>query len=250
MENRAPRRFQRRGPLTVHAMRLLLIEDDVVIARELQLRWRSRGWFVQYCAGLEAAGEAVAQGSGMDAFDLIVLDLGLPDGDGVSWLAGLRQRDRLTPVLVLTARDRVADRVRGLKSGADDYLVKPFAADELDARMEALQRRSQVSRGRELRFGRIKWMGDQGRALVDEQPLELLPREFEVLGLLIRCAPRLMSKRALIDALAERNLELGDGAAELYVSRLRRKLGGSGVTIRTMRGFGYVLVVDPEKGAR
>ena len=222
-------------------MRLLLIEDDAVIARELLLRWRSGGWFVEACTGLAAADRACAPGAAGPAFDLIVLDLGLPDGDGVDWLTRFRQRDRLTPVIVLTARDRVADRILGLNSGADDYLVKPFDPDELDARIDALQRRSQLTRGELLRFGRIRWLGDEGRAYVDSTALELMPREFEVLGLLIGRAPRMLPKRALIDALAERNLEVGDSAAEVYVSRLRRKLLGSGTTIRTLRGFGYVL---------
>jgi len=228
----------------VRAMRLLLVEDDAVIARELMLRWRSRGWVVQLSGNLAAADGAFAQSLGHGGFDLIVLDLGLPDGDGLQWLERLRRRDRLTSVIVLTARDRVADRVRGLHIGADDYLVKPFAAEELDARVEALQRRGQASRGRLLHFGRVTWLGDEGVAFVDDRPLELLPREFEVLGLLIRRAPRLVPKRALIEALTERNSELGDSAAELYVSRLRRKLVDSGTAIRTMRGFGYFLALD------
>ena len=222
-------------------MRLLMIEDDVVIARELLLRWRSEGWTVEACGSLAAADRACVHKAAGQAFDLIVLDLGLPDGDGVQWLAQLRQRDRLTPVIVLTARDRVADRILGLNSGADDYLVKPFDPDELDARIEALRRRSQVTRGELLRFGRICWLGEEGCAYVDNVLLELMPREFEVLGLLIGRAPRMLPKRTLIDALAERNLEVGDSAAEVYVSRLRRKLAGSGTTIRTLRGFGYVL---------
>lgn len=230
-------------------MRLLMVEDDAVIARELMLRWRSRGWVVQIAGSLAAADEAFAQSLERGGFDLIVLDLGLPDGDGLQWLERLRRRDRLTSVIVLTARDRVADRVRGLHAGADDYLVKPFSADELDARVEAVQRRSQAARGQLLHFGRVTWLGDEGRAYVDDQPLELLPREFEVLGLLIRRAPRLVPKRALIEALTERNIELGDSAAELYVSRLRRKLVGSGTTIRTMRGFGYFLALDSDSDA-
>lgn len=229
-------------------MHLLLVEDDAVIARELLIRWRSRGWVVQSCASVTAADDAFTQSRESGAFELVVLDLGLPDGDGVDWLERLRQRDRQTPVIVLTARDRVADRVLGLRSGADDYLVKPFAADELDARIEALQRRSQTSRGELLHYGRVTWLGEEGRAYVDDRALELLPREFEVLGLLIRRAPRLVQKRVLIDALAERNLEVGNSAAELYVSRLRRKLAGSGTTIRTMRGFGYLLVLDVDEG--
>ena len=117
-------------------------------------------------------------------------------------------------------------------------------------RIEALQRRGQTSRGELLHYGRITWLAEEGRAYVDDQALDLLPREFEVLGLLIRRAPRLVQKRVLIDALAERNMEVGNSAAELYVSRLRRKLAGSGTTIRTMRGFGYLLVLDADEGAR
>ena len=229
-------------------MRLLLVEDDAVIARELLLRWRSRGWIVEACTSLAAADQARAHDQAGHAFDLIVLDLGMPDGDGVHWLARLRQSDRLTPVIVLTARDRVADRILGLNSGADDYLVKPFDPDELDARVEALQRRGQVSRGELLHYGRITWLGDEGRAYIGGQALELMPREFEVLGLLIGRAPRLLPKRALIDALADRNLEMGDSAAEVYISRLRRKLAGSGATIRTLRGFGYLLELDRDGG--
>jgi DNA-binding response OmpR family regulator len=229
-------------------MRVLLIEDDTAIRRELMLRWRARGWMVHACAKLSAAEEALAN-EAAQGFELIVLDLGLPDGDGLLWLQRLRERDRLTPTLVLTARDRVADRVQGLRSGADDYLVKPFASEELDARLEVLTRRAQVARGDLLHYGRLSWRGSAGRAYVDDEPLELLPREFEVLGVLLARAPRLVPKRVLIDALAERNLDVGDSAAEVYVSRLRRKLAGSGTAIRTMRGFGYLLVLDNEGGA-
>lgn len=220
-------------------MRVLLVEDDAVIARELALRWRARGWVARHAASLKEADAAFAQ----DGAELIVLDLGLPDGDGLNWLVRLRQRDRTTPLLVLTARDRVIDRVSGLRSGADDYLVKPFAVEELDARIEVLMRRSQIARGELAHYGGITWLGRECRAYVAGQAMELSPREFEVLGILIRHAPRLVSKRALIDALAERNLEVGDSVAEVYVSRLRRKLEGSGTLIRTLRGFGYQLAL-------
>ncbi len=196
------------------------------------------------CGTLEAANKALASESSR-GLDLIVLDLGLPDGDGLPWLVDLRKRDRLTPTLILTARDRVADRVQGLHGGADDYLVKPFAVEELDARVEVLTRRAQASRGELIRFASISWFGEDGCAYVGDQLLDLPPREFEVLGALVRRAPRLVAKRALVDALAERNIEVGDSAAEIYVSRLRRKLAGSGASIRTMRGFGYLLVLDP-----
>ena len=222
-------------------MHLLLIEDDDCIAHELGLRWRARGWAVQACSRLAEADAAL----GSSAFELILLDLGLPDGDGLAWLARLRLRDSLTPVLVLTARASVAERVLGLRSGADDYLVKPFSVDELDARVEVLARRGDLARGAVMQYGGITWLGDQGLVLVHGQRLDLSPREFEVLGQLLRRAPKLVPKRVLIDALAERNEEVGDSAAELYVSRLRRKLAGSGTAIQTQRGFGYMLVLEP-----
>jgi DNA-binding response OmpR family regulator len=225
-------------------MRLMLVEDDSLIARELALHWRSQGWLVELCRDLAEAQVALERAAELGGFELIVLDLGLPDGDGLRWLTALRLRDRLTPVLVLTARERVADRVLGLKSGADDYLVKPFAVDELDARVQALCRRGKISRGEMLHFGGLTWLGEEGCAYVNGQALELSPREFELLGLLIGRAPRLLTKRALMDSLSGREFESSENAVETYVSRLRRKLVGSGTAIRTMRGFGYMLVLD------
>jgi DNA-binding response OmpR family regulator len=221
-------------------MQMLLVEDDATIARELALRWQQRGWSLQRAASLGAARTAMAVPG---LFDLVLLDLGLPDGDGMAFLAELRRGDARLPVLVLTARDLIADRVQGLRQGADDYLIKPFAIDELDARVESLLRRAGATQGQRASFGELCWLGDEGRACLGEESLELSPREFEVLGLLVHRAPRLLPKRALIDALAERNLEINDSAAEVYISRLRRRLAGSNVGIRTLRGFGYQLVV-------
>ena len=222
-------------------MLMLLVEDDPMIARELSLRWQQRGWQLQCAATLAAARVALAQPG---LFDLLLLDRGLPDGDGLDLMAEFRLSDKRTPVLLLTARDQVADRVQGLRLGADDYLVKPFAPEELDARIESLLRRAGKTPGQRLSFGELHWLGDEGRAWLGEQALDLSPREFEVLGLLVQRAPRLLPKRVLIDALAERNLEINDSAAEVYVSRLRSRLAGSGVAIRTVRGFGYQLALD------
>ena len=224
-------------------MHILLIEDDSTIACELGLRWRARGWGVEACATLEAAEPAC----GRVRPDVIVLDLNLPDGDGLAWLERLRGRDRQTPVIALTARDRVTDRVEGLRRGADDYLVKPFSAEELDARIEALQRRTGSTRGERVEFGRVAWLRDERQVFIGGELLELHPREFEVLGLLIRRAPRLVARRFIVDVLAERNGELSDSAVDVYISRLRRKLAGSGVAIVTVRGFGYRL--EPEGAA-
>ena len=226
-------------------MHILLVEDDPQIARELQLRWQAQGWTVSACASLGGA-EAVAHAY---LHDLVVLDLQLPDGDGLDWLKRWRARDPAVPVLVLTARDQVADRVHGLQCGADDYLVKPFAPLELDARLQALMRRGGRDRDGRLQFGRLVWLRDEARALVDGVELGLHPREFEVLGLLMRRAPRLVAKRIIVDALAEKNIEVGDSAAEVYVSRLRRKLASTDVVIDTVRGFGYRLMIHDAPSA-
>lgn len=226
-------------------MQLILIEDDPIITRELVLHWSARNWVVRACGTL-AQGDAARRDA---AADLIVLDLQLPDGDGLEWLEQLHRHDRRTPVLVLTARDQVADRVAGLRRGADDYLVKPFAPEELDARVEALIRRSSSTQDANAQCGPLVWLPAEGRAFLHGEPLELFPREFEVLGLLIRHAPRLVYKRLLIDALAAGNLEVGDSAVEVYVSRLRRKLADSGVEIQTVRGFGYRLTVSDARTA-
>ena len=173
----------------------------------------------------------------------MLLDLGLPDGDGMDWLAAYRQRDPQGAVLVMTARDRVADRVKGLRLGADDYLVKPYAPEELDARIDVLVRRANVARTHVLRFGRLDLIQETSEVLLDGKRLDMSPREFELLFILMRAAPRLVPKRALVDALSERNLDLNDAAAELYVSRLRKKLEGTGTGIRTLRGVGYQLAI-------
>jgi len=223
-------------------MHILLIEDDRTIAGELEARWRAKGWAVDACATLLGGSRAAAHW----APDVIVLDLNLPDGDGLEWLAAFRTGDPHTPVIALTARDRVTDRVEGLRRGADDYLVKPFSAEELDARIEALQRRSGSARGERVEFGRLLWLRDERQAFVAGVPLELHPREFEVLGLLLRRAPRLVARRFIVQVLAERNVELGESAVDVYISRLRRKLAGSGAAIATVRGFGYRL--EPDAG--
>jgi len=220
-------------------MQILLVEDDPEIRRELLLRWQAKGWTVTLCESLASADQQAR----IHAHELIVLDLQLPDGDGLEWLRRWRPQDPNTPVLVLTARDRVADRVSGLQGGADDYLTKPFAPSELDARIEALMRRSSRARDERLQFGPMLWLRDEARLLLDGTEIELHPREFEVLGLLIRRAPRLVPKRIIVDALAEKNIDVGDSAVEVYVSRLRRKLGTGVVQIDTVRGFGYRLLL-------
>jgi len=177
-------------------------------------------------------------------YDAVIMDVILPQMNGIDLCKTVRAAKPHLPIILLTALGTTDDKIEGLDAGADDYLVKPFAVEELDARVEVLTRRAQRTREDCVQYGRLSWFGNEGRVDIAGQPLVLLPREFEVLGLLVRRAPRLVPKRALIDALAERNLELSDSAAEVYVSRLRRKLAGSGLAIRTLRGFGYVLEAE------
>ena len=192
-------------------MRLLLIEDDLHISRELMLRWRDSDRLAQHVRTLAEADAALAA----TTFDIVLLDLGLPDGDGMDWLAAWRARDPHGAVLVMTARDRVADRVKGLRLGADDYVVKPFDPEELDARIDVLVRRANISRTHAIRFGRLDLVQETSEVLLEGKRIEMSPREFELLVILMRAAPRLVTKRALVDALSERNLELNDAAAEL-----------------------------------
>jgi len=219
----------------------LLIEDDNTIASELAWRWRQRRWPLTHAPDLGTARQMLAT---TGRFDLVLLDRGLPDGDGLGLLAELRQRDAQLPVLLLTARDQVSDRVEGLRLGADDYLVKPFAVDELEARSEALMRRRESQKAHRLSLGPLVWVESERVASLQGVPLELSPREFEVLGLLLQRAPRLTPKGTLVDALAQSNRDVDDSVVEVYISRLRRKLNGSGISIRTLRGFGYVLERD------
>lgn len=216
---------------------ILLVEDDRTIKTELEMHWQSMGWRVQVCSRLSDLSEALSK----SAPDVVVLDRQLPDGDSLDWLSGWRQTDPHTPVIVLTAMDRVMDRVEGLRRGADDYVVKPFSPEELDARIESLLRRSGATQGTRVQFGPLLWLQEQSEMRIDGTHLELHPRELEVLGLLIRRAPRLVPKRILVDALAERNLDVTDSAVDVYLSRLRRKLAGRGVQVVTVRGFGYRL---------
>ena len=227
-------------------MRLLLIEDDTHIARELMLRWRDSDRLARHVSTLADADAALADAT----FDIVLLDLGLPDGDGMDWLTARRERDPQGAVLVMTARDRVADRVKGLRLGADDYVVKPFAPEELDARIDVLVRRANVTRTQAMRFGHLDVIQESSEVLLDGKRIDMSPREFELLFILMRAAPRLVTKRALVDALSERNLELNDAAVELYVSRLRKKLEGTGTGIRTLRGVGYQLAIAVPKPGR
>jgi two-component system OmpR family response regulator len=180
-----------------------------------------------------------------EKFDLVILDIGLPQMDGFEVLRRLRatasDKTGPTPVLVLTARDAVEDRVRGLDLGADDYMVKPFAMPELTARVRALLRRSQAHGGPRIAHGPLTLDTVARRAFLRNEPLELAAREWAVLEVLLAKVEKIVSKEAIIQAVAGWGDDLSPNAIEVYVSRLRSKLEPAGIKIRTVRGFGYML---------
>ena len=218
-------------------MRILLIEDDEPLASDLQRAFRQEGWSVEWLARGAAVVDAVLRG----AFDVAVLDLGLPDVDGVEVITALRGRGLHVPLLALTARDAIADRVTGLHAGADDYLVKPFALSELMARITVLVRRGGAAPGQLLELADLRMDRRAHRAYLGAAPLTLTEREWSLLEVLLVEAERVVAKEDLARRAAEGADEASANAVEVFVFRLRAKLAGSGVRIRTVRGFGYML---------
>ena len=218
---------------------LLLVEDDAVLADGLVRALQAQDMQVELLRdGLAADARLQAANPGVHA--VLVLDIGLPGIDGFEVLRRLRARGSRLPVLLLTARDAVEDRVRGLDSGADDYRVKPFATVELVARIRALARRHAPPPA-QLGLGHLVLDSAARRARVKERVLELSAREWAVLEYLLQQAGRVVSKQQIIDTIAPWGEDLTLNAVEVYVSRLRLKLEGAGVAIRTIRGFGYLL---------
>jgi two-component system response regulator TctD len=179
----------------------------------------------------------------------IVLDLGLPDEDGLSLLRSIRGRGDSTPVLVLTARDGVSDRVNGLRAGADDYLVKPFAMEELVARLQALLRRPGNLLGRQLSFGNVSLETEGRQVFVDGTLRVFAARETAILEILLRRGGNVVPKRLFEDQLFGLSGDVGSNAVEVYVHRLRKMLSDCGATVKihTVRGVGYLL--SEEKAA-
>ena len=176
----------------------------------------------------------------------LILDLGLPDGDGLELLRELRHRNNPIPVLVLTARGGLRDRVLGLRSGADDYLVKPFALEELVARLEAQLRRPGQLLGSSLRIANLEFDTINRQASIDEQPQMLSARETAVLELLMRGKGRVVSKKQVEDHIFGHSGEVASNAVEVYVHRLRKQLAerGARVQVHTIRGVGYLIAEE------
>lgn len=220
-------------------MRLLLIEDETALLDLVQRSLVRAGFTVDVAGTAEEARDALAA----SRYDAMILDLGLPDEDGLTLLRELRAGRDSTPVLILTARDGVEDRVAGLNSGADDYLLKPFAIDELVARLKALLRRPNGALGVVLEAGNISFDTIGRTVTIDGRALPLTAREMALLENLLRRAGRVVPKRHLEERIYGFDDEVTPNSLEVLLHRLRRKLTGSGFSgeIHTVRGVGYLL---------
>ena len=222
-------------------MHVLVVEDDAVLADGLT---RVLGGHAMAVDVVNNGSQADAMLQRADAADVVVLDIGLPGIDGFEVVRRLRARGSNVPVLLLTARDAIEDRVRGLELGADDYLVKPFASAELVARIKALARRN-TPKPTVLALGDLSLDTSSKRARVRERVIELSVREWAVLEYLLQHGARVVSKQQIIDAILPWGDDLTLNAVEVYISRLRLKIADAGVSIRTIRGFGYMLEPIP-----
>ena len=214
-------------------MRILLVEDDAALSQALQLALTEQGFVVNAVStGRDA--QMVIRTSDCDA---VILDLGLPDMDGLEVLKFARQKASRLPVLVLTARDGVDDRIRGLDLGADDYLVKPFAMAELFARLRVIERRLGTASSALVRVGELALDSSQQQVFLAEQPLDLSRREYMVLKALMESAGRIKTREQLEASLYAWGEEVASNALEVHISNLRKKLPNG--FIKTIRGVGY-----------
>lgn len=218
-------------------MHILLVEDDPILADGLAGSLSDWGFDVTHTASGRFADSALTT----QPYDLVILDLGLPDWDGREVLKQLRARKSAVPVLILTARGGLHDRIDGLESGADDYMTKPFELLELEARVRALLRRSHGGFEFDIRFGSLVLDVRNQQILIEDLPLLLPPREFGVLEALLLQAGRVVSKDHIAQRLSVHSEELADNAIEVYVHRLRKRLEPLHFRIRTLRGLGYLL---------
>ena len=218
-------------------MRFLIVEDDALLADGLARSLRAGGYTADCVASAEHAALALKN----EAFDVVLLDLGLPGMDGFELLARLRRGGNTVPVIVISARDALGDRVKGLDLGADDYLVKPFERAELEARVRALIRRRTTPVPPQLSFGRLALDLVAREARVDGERVELTPREWAIMELFLTQPRVALAKERIVQSLSSWDEGVSANAVEVYISRLRAKFESAGLRIRTVRGFGYML---------
>lgn len=224
-------------------MRLLLVEDTLDVAEAIVASFARRGDAVDHVVRICDAEDALA----VQSYDGVILDIGLPDGRGTDLLHAMRRRGQGVPVLMLTARAEVEDRVSALDEGADDYLVKPFDLRELQARVRAMLRRHRGDGAAVVEFGDIRFDSAGQAVSIAGAPLSLTRRELSLLEILLASRGRVVPKERILEGLFSFNeAEVGVNAVELYVARLRRKLTPSRVAIRTLRGLGYQLIQDDD----
>ena len=225
--------------LAGHAMRILVVEDDPEVSDFLLRVLRDAAWAADAAFTAEAALGALAA----TTYDLVILDLNLPDGDGFAVCRAIRVRDDRTPVLILTARNAVNDRVRGLDAGADDYLAKPFAVSELLARLRALARRPAASLDVTLRLGDLELDTVRHAARRGPRAISLTAREFALLEYLLRTPNRVVTRGQILEHVWDDNFDPVANAVDVLIGRVRRKIDqpGEPPLLHTVRGTGYVL---------
>ena len=217
-------------------MRILVVEDDPLLAESLVRALQQQGYGVGHARRGQDADTALRT----HHFDLLLLDIGLPDVDGFEVLRRLRARSDTTPVLVVTAREAVDERVHGLDLGADDYLTKPFSLSELEARVRALLRRAKPALAARIVVGGLTVDSAARRAKIDGCAVELTAREWALLELFLARPGHALSKLAIARTIGDSAATIAPNTVEVYVSRLRSKLEPAGIVIRTVRGFGYL----------
>lgn len=218
-------------------MRILLVEDESELATWLARALAQSGFVVDWVHEARLVGPAMAQ----TRYDALVLDLGLPDRDGHAVLADLRRADVRLPILILTARDSLIERVSTLNEGADDFLAKPFEVPELEARLLALIRRARGADRPRFACGPLSYEAGTRQFLLDGENLGLTPREHAVLRALIQRSGEPLSKREILERVFSDESDVQPEAIEVLVHRLRKRLDGTGVRVVTLRGLGYVL---------
>ena len=219
-------------------MRLLLVEDDEILGDGLSAGLKMEGYAVDWLTNGKLADEALKT----NTYELIVLDLNLPDMSGMDILKALRARKDETPVMVLTAKDTIPDRVEGLDSGADDFVIKPFELDEVCARLRALARRNEGRSAPTIEHRGIVLDPAAHQVTKDDQKVDLLQKEFEILSFLMSNVGRVISRSRLEETLYSWNSDIESNTVEVHIHYLRKKLGSS--LIRTVRGVGYIIDND------